>query len=86
MNLVKVHIHSNHPGKVLETCLQFGSFSDIKINNMLEEVHEQRHNWEEKSSQQISKKIGLVAVGAGDGIIKILRAWVLMRWLRVVKP
>ena len=40
--LVKVHIHSNHPGKILETILQFGQLSDIKINNMLEEVHEHR--------------------------------------------
>jgi len=71
-DLIKVHIHSNHPGKVLETCLQFGSLSDIKINNMLEEVHEQRHNWEGEKALKTSK-IGLVAVGVGDGIIKILK-------------
>lgn len=72
-DLVKVHIHSNHPGKVLETCLQFGSLSDIKINNMLEEVHEQRNNWDELMAQK-NKKIGLVAVAAGDGIIRMLRS------------
>ncbi|PKM75753.1 MAG: dihydroxyacetone kinase [Firmicutes bacterium HGW-Firmicutes-15] len=71
-DLVKVHIHSNHPGKVLETCLQFGSLSDIKVNNMLEEVHEQRNNWEEEKTPK-PNKIGLVAVGVGDGIIKILK-------------
>jgi len=72
-DLVKVHIHSNHPGKVLETCLQFGSLSDIKINNMLEEVHEQRHLWEELKTQQPGK-IGLVAVAVGDGIKKMLQS------------
>lgn len=72
-NLVKIHIHSNHPGKVLETCLQFGSLSDIKINNMLEEVHEQRHNWEELKAVK-TKKIGLVAVAVGDGIIRMLKS------------
>jgi DAK2 domain fusion protein YloV len=72
-DLVKIHIHSNHPGKVLETCLQFGSLSDIKINNMLEEVHEQRHNWEEMKTQK-TKKIGLVAVAVGDGIIRMLKS------------
>jgi len=71
--LVKIHIHSNHPGKVLETCLQFGSLSDIKINNMLEEVHEQRNTWEEVKAQK-SRKIGLVAVAAGDGIIRMLKS------------
>jgi len=72
--IVKVHIHSNHPGKVLETALQFGQLSDIKINNMLEEVHENRNNLEQNSKPAFSKKIGLVAVGAGDGIISILES------------
>ena len=71
-DLIKVHIHSNHPGKVLETCLQFGSLSDIKINNMLEEVHEQRINWEENKAPK-PHKLGVVAVGVGDGIVKILK-------------
>lgn len=71
--IVKVHIHSNHPGKVLETALQFGQLSDIKINNMLEEVHENRLNVEANTSK-FAKKIGLVAVGAGDGITEILRS------------
>lgn len=78
--LVKVHIHSNHPGKVLETCLQWGDLSDIKINNMLEEAHEHLQNWEEANEtdevkeKKYSKKIGLVAVGVGDGITKILES------------
>lgn len=75
--LVKVHIHSNHPGKVLETCLQWGDLSDIKINNMLEEAHEHLQNWEETSEindKKYSKKLGLVAVGVGEGIIKILKS------------
>ncbi|MBO8159455.1 DAK2 domain-containing protein [Thermosyntropha sp.] len=73
--MVKVHIHSNHPGKVLETCLQWGQLSDIKINNMLEEAHEHLHNWEESNygEKKFSKKIGLVAVGAGVGIVDILQ-------------
>lgn len=74
--IVKVHIHSNHPGKILETCLQWGNLSDIKINNMLEEVHEQMLNWEEAEPRNAKavKKIGLVAVGGGKGIIEILKS------------
>lgn len=71
--IVKVHIHSNHPGKVLETALQFGQLSDIKINNMLEEVHENRLNIDANISR-FTKKIGLVAVGAGDGITEIFKS------------
>lgn len=79
-DIVKVHIHSNHPGKVLETCLQFGALSDIKINNMIEETHEHLNNWAELEQQNNSvpakpaKNVGLVAVGAGDGIIEILKS------------
>jgi DAK2 domain fusion protein YloV len=79
-DIVKVHIHSNHPGKVLETCLQFGMLSDIKINNMVEETHEHLNNWAELEEQNepavkaLGKNVGLVAVGAGDGIIEILKS------------
>lgn len=71
-DLVKVHIHSNHPGKVLETCLQWGSLSDIKINNMLEETHEHllllNASQTGTESEAPSKKIGVVAVAAGEGL------------------
>lgn len=74
-DIVKVHIHSNHPGKVLETCLQWGDLSDIKINNMLEEAHEHLSNWENVTSEPVPlKKIGLVAVGVGQGIVEILNS------------
>jgi DAK2 domain fusion protein YloV len=72
--LVKVHIHVNHPGKVLESCLQWGQLSDIKINNMLEEVHEHRLNLEDEQKQKAAKKIGLVAVASGAGVIDILKS------------
>jgi len=71
-DVLKVHVHTNHPGKVLETCLQWGHLSDIKINNMLEEVHEHRLIKEEASGDQ--KAIGLVAVSAGDGVGEILQS------------
>ncbi len=73
-DLVKVHIHVNHPGKVLESCLQWGQLSDIKINNMLEEIHEHRLNMEVQEHQAPTKKIGLVAVASGDGVIEILKS------------
>ncbi|NLB89234.1 MAG: DAK2 domain-containing protein, partial [Syntrophomonadaceae bacterium] len=76
-DIIKVHIHSNHPGKVLETCLQWGDLSDIKINNMLEEAHEHLNNWDNQMSDpepEPLKKIGLVAVGVGQGIVEILNS------------
>ena len=76
--LVKVHVHTNHPGRVLEFCVQFGSLNDIKINNMQEEVHQHRNNWpkdtELRSSPAQAPKVGLVAVGSGQGVKEILRS------------
>ncbi len=73
--IVKVHIHSNHPGKVLETCLQWGQLTDIKINNMLEEAHERLLNMESPDETiNNHKSIGLVAVAAGAGLVTILKS------------
>ncbi|QGT99072.1 Dihydroxyacetone kinase [Candidatus Syntrophocurvum alkaliphilum] len=76
-DIAKVHIHTNHPGKVLETCLQWGQLSDIKINNMIEEAHEHLNNVESQQPepQPINEKeIGIVAVGIGEGIVQILES------------
>ena len=38
--IVKVHVHTNHPGLAFEKALAFGSLSRMKIDNMREEHHE----------------------------------------------
>ncbi|HCF50284.1 MAG TPA: dihydroxyacetone kinase [Syntrophomonas sp.] len=77
--LVKIHVHTNHPGRVLESCLQLGSLNDIKINNMQEEVHQHKNNWPVKNgaAEQTpadSQQVGLVAVGSGPGVVEILKS------------
>ncbi|SJZ30292.1 DAK2 domain-containing protein [Selenihalanaerobacter shriftii] len=74
---VKVHIHSNQPGLVLEEALKLGSLTKIKIDNMEVEsqerskvtnIHETEDNLIEKN---LEDRIGLIAVAAGDGIIEL---------------
>lgn len=73
-NIIKVHVHSNHPGTVLEKALLYGNLTDIKIDNLKEEVdeHEQKHsvkkNVFEYKLVDESIEYGFVAVAAGDGI------------------
>ena len=67
-DLVKVHIHSNHPGKVLEICLSWGSLHDIKIDNLEEETQARLEGLAEL------KNTGLVAVGQGEGWIQIMQS------------
>lgn len=58
---IKVHIHSNHPGLVLECCLKYGTLSDLKINNMSEQYND------------FIKPFGIISVGAGEGISSIMK-------------
>jgi len=75
---IKVHIHTNNPGKVLEYCLQYGTLHDIKIDNMYDQWKaEQRgrtpvNNIDNEVETAVNNSemvdIGLVAVGCGEGI------------------
>lgn len=63
----KIHIHTNHPGEILEYCLQQGTLHEIDINNMMEQS--------EEMSEAISwKPLGIVAVGVGLGLVEILKS------------
>jgi len=64
----KVHIHSNHPGLVLECCLKYGELHSVQINNMEEQQKEFRQ------AAGPEKPLGLVSVGAGNGIISIMES------------
>lgn len=64
-NLAKVHIHSNNPGQVLECCLKYGSLHELKINNMADQNIDMIENF--------SKPYGIVSVGAGEGVVKIMK-------------
>jgi uncharacterized protein len=71
MGMVKVHVHTNHPGKALELAGELGDLSKIKIDNMREQ-----HTELEKEAQQQQEKqkpIALVAVASGSGMADIFR-------------
>lgn len=71
--IVKVHIHTNNPGFVLERAVKLGSMINIKIDNMKFQ-HETLISEEKKNEKPLEekKKFGFVAVCAGDGLEKIL--------------
>ena len=58
--IVKVHVHTNHPGQAIEKALTFGALSRMKIDNMREEHQEKlikgcREKWR-KSRQNREEK------------------------------
>lgn len=59
--LVKIHIHTGHPGDVLEACLSQGSIHDIKIDNMIDQFRETQWG---RSSRDLDKTLAEKPVGA----------------------
>lgn len=68
--LVKVHIHTDHPGLILECCLKYGSLHDLKINNMREQNREMSSGAVQEAP---ARPFGVVSVGAGEGIADIMK-------------
>ncbi len=75
--LVKVHIHTDHPGKVLEYCGTLGELTDIKIDNMKlqnESITTDDKTAEHEEPKGEPKPIGLVAVVPGAGLAEIFES------------
>ena len=72
----KVHVHSNHPNKVLEYFLERGQIFEVFIHNMdLQSVERNEKLVAEKEEAAAERKpFGVVAVAAGDGNAKILES------------
>ena len=72
--IIKVHVHTNHPGDALESGLKFGMLTKLKIENMKEQhtaqVTEAEQMAENDSYVPVDPDIpyGFVAVAAGMGV------------------
>ncbi|MGE5485070.1 MAG: DAK2 domain-containing protein [Ignavibacteriales bacterium] len=88
--LVRVHVHTANPGKVLECCLAFGTLADISIENM-QEQHDSLREAETApagpafagpafagppapNGDSAGHGVGIVAVSLGDGLSEIFRS------------
>lgn len=81
-DIVKVHVHTNHPGQAIEKALTFGALSRMKIDNMREEHHEKlikdaeklaREQKEQKRASEPEKEAGFICVSAGKGMTDIFK-------------
>ena len=68
LEFVKVHVHTNQPGRALSKALELGELDKIKIENMLEQNRELLKKYEEEK-----KEMGMMSVSAGDGITSIFK-------------
>ena len=61
-DIVKVHVHTNHPGLAFERALTFGQLTAMKIDNMREEHNERLFKMEESSTGKESDS-GMIKTG-----------------------
>ena len=75
MNVVKVHVHTNEPGKALQYALELGELDAIKIDNMMEERREREAKQAAEAAAKAAeqKDYGIVAVALGEGLTEIFR-------------
>lgn len=71
-DIVKVHIHTNNPGHVLECAIKLGAMINIKIDNMKHQ-HQSIISAEQTPKEVPHKKYAFVSICAGDGIAKIFK-------------
>ena len=73
--IIKVHVHTNDPGKALHEAIEYGSFVTVKIENM-----RLQHTEKVMSEQELAPKIaepekpfGVVSVCVGEGIADVIK-------------
>ncbi len=73
--IIKVHVHTNDPGKALHEAMDYGSFVTVKIENMRLQHTEKVMNEQEKAPKiaEPEKTFGVVSVCAGDGLEDVFR-------------
>ena len=81
-DIIKVHVHTAHPGNAIEKALTFGQLINLKIENMLDQHERAKHDSENAKKAPVmnlsntetfepaepTEEIGFVSVCVGSGI------------------
>ncbi|WP_312251612.1 DAK2 domain-containing protein [Streptococcus parasuis] len=72
--IVKVHVHTEDPGLVMQAGLQYGSLVKVKVDNMREqhEAQVEKEGSFQKPAEQ--KEYAIIAVAAGEGLTEIFKS------------
>ncbi|VGV27073.1 DAK2 domain-containing protein [Streptococcus pyogenes] len=72
--IVKVHVHTEDPGLVMQEGLKYGSLIKIKVDNMRNQHEAQIQKTDVEKTKAEVKDFGLIAVVAGEGLSEIFKA------------
>jgi len=67
-NIIKVHVHTDHPGKAFEKGLSYGPLINMKVDNMREML-----GVLDPKEETEKKKFGFVTVSPGEGLTKMFK-------------
>ncbi len=93
-SIIKVHVHTEHPGKALEEGILYGSLINLKIENMKEQHKGAAAKAEMQKKQRLApvkpeKEFGFVSVASGAGLemlFKDLGADVIVKGGQTMNP
>ncbi len=81
--IIKVHVHTENPGRALEEGLKYGQFLTVKVENMKEQHRQAGEKQREKLEKETAvekfepkkpeEEIGFVAVAAGNGVVNLFK-------------
>ena len=75
--IVKVHVHTDHPGAVMEKAMEIGPLSNLKIENMRFQHHGAVTFLDSSQNQTLftapaeEKNLGIVSISSGEGFKRI---------------
>lgn len=77
-DIIKVHVHSNEPGNVIQNALKYGQLINIKIDNMRYQHRNANEGVKEGETPVMPKaepvnEYGFVAVCAGEGLSELFK-------------
>ncbi len=77
-DIIKVHVHSNEPGNVIQAALKYGQLINIKIDNMRYQHRNANEGVKEGEMPVMPKaepenEYGFVAVCAGEGLSELFK-------------
>lgn len=84
--IIKVHVHTDHPGNAFEEGLTFGALTSMKVENMRDQHERAKHDAKQPKkkvakskenekivSVEITKPVGFVSVCAGEGLAGLFK-------------
>lgn len=78
-DILKLHVHTEKPGKVLNDCQKLGEFLNVKIENMTQQANTTKSNIHSNQginntqTLTLNKKNGIISCNAGSGFINLMK-------------